>query len=144
MGDTFGDGDARERPVHVVELDAFYIAKFEMTNGEWKKFRDDPGYDDPRFWPEGRVVPKDQVPYWTQANNHGGGTPDSDNYPLLGVNWDSAVAYCQLAEREDRQEVPPADGSRVGKGCARHRPAPLPVGKHDRSLLRQLRRRADV
>ncbi len=54
MGDASGDGEARERPVHVVELDAFYIAKFEMTNGEWKKFRDDPGYDDPRFWPEGR------------------------------------------------------------------------------------------
>ena len=94
MGDSFGDGDARERPVHTVELDAFYVARLEMTNGEWKKFRDDPGYDDPRFWPEGRVVPRDQVPYWTQANNHGGGTPDSDGYPLLGVNWDAAVAYC--------------------------------------------------
>ena len=93
MGDVSGDGDSRERPAHVVELDAFYIAKFEMTNGEWKKFRDDPGYEDPRFWPEGRVVPKDQVPYWTQANNHGGGTPESDAYPVLGVNWDSAVAY---------------------------------------------------
>ncbi len=22
------------------------------------------------------------------------GTPDSDGYPLLGVNWDAAVAYC--------------------------------------------------
>ena len=87
---TFGDGESRERPVHTVDLDAFYIGKFEMTNGEWKKFRDDPGYDDPKFWPSGRVVPKRQVPYWTQANNHGGGTPDSDNYPVLGVNWDSA------------------------------------------------------
>src|SRR5579871_3498814 len=94
MGDNFGDGDSRERPVHVVELDAFYIAKFEMTNGEWKKFRDDPGYDDPKFWPEGRVVPKDQVPYWSDARNHGGATPGTDNYPLLGVNWDSATAYC--------------------------------------------------
>jgi formylglycine-generating enzyme required for sulfatase activity len=36
MGDNFGDGDPRERPLHVVELDAFYIAKYEMTNGEWK------------------------------------------------------------------------------------------------------------
>ena len=27
MGDSFGDGDARERPVHAVELDAFYIAQ---------------------------------------------------------------------------------------------------------------------
>jgi formylglycine-generating enzyme required for sulfatase activity len=94
MGDNFGDGESRERPVHVVELDAFYIAKYEMTNAEWRKFRDDPGYDDVKFWPGGRVVPKDQVPYWTDARNHGGGTPGSDEYPVLGVNWDSAVAYC--------------------------------------------------
>src|SRR5206468_4090223 len=94
MGDNFGDGESRERPVHVVDLDAFYIAKHEMTNGEWKKFRDDPGYDDPKFWPGGRIVPKTQVPYWTQANNHGGGTLGTDDYPVLGVNWDSATAYC--------------------------------------------------
>ena len=94
MGDNAGDGQPRERPVHVVDLDAYYIAKHEMTNGEWRKFRDDPGYDDPKFWPGGRIVPKNQVPYWTQANNHGGGTPNSDEYPLLGVNWDSATAYC--------------------------------------------------
>ena len=94
MGDNFGDGESRERPVHVVELDAFYIGKYEVTNGDWRKFRDDPGYDDPKFWPSGRVVPKDQVPYWTQPQNHGGATPDSDRYPVLGVNWDSATAYC--------------------------------------------------
>lgn len=94
MGDNFGDGESRERPVHVVDLDAFYIGKYEVTNGEFRKFRDDPGYDDPKFWPNGRPVPKDQVPYWTQAQNHGGGTPGSDPYPVIGINWDTAVAYC--------------------------------------------------
>ncbi|MBL8216448.1 MAG: formylglycine-generating enzyme family protein [Bryobacterales bacterium] len=94
MGDNFGDGESRERPVHTVDLDAFYIGKFEVTNAEFRKFRDDPGYEDPKFWPNGRPVPKDQVPYWTQAVNHGGGTPDSDPYPVIGVNWDTAVAYC--------------------------------------------------
>jgi len=94
MGDNFGDGLSRERPVHMVELDAFYIGRFEMTNGEWRKFRDDPGYDDATFWPGGRVVPRDQVSYWRDPGNHGGGTPDSDDYPVLGVNWDSATAYC--------------------------------------------------
>jgi formylglycine-generating enzyme required for sulfatase activity len=94
MGDNFNDGESRERPVHVVDIDAFYIGKFETTNGDWRKFRDDPGYDDPKFWPRGQVFPKNLVPYWTQANNHGGGTPDSDNYPVIGVNWDSATAYC--------------------------------------------------
>src|SRR5437868_4799771 len=71
MGDTFGDGEARERPAHVVDLDAFYIGKFEMTNGEWKTFRADPGYDDPKFWPGARVVPKDQNSYWTNASKRG-------------------------------------------------------------------------
>ncbi len=94
MGDNFGDGEARERPVHTVDLDAFYIGKYEVTNAQWRKFRDDPGYDDPKYWPEGRPLPKDQIPYWTQKQNHGGGTEDSDNYPVLGVNWDGAVAYC--------------------------------------------------
>lgn len=94
MGDNFGDGLPRERPVHSVELDAFYIAKYETTNAQWRRFRDDPGYDDVKYWPEGKVAPKDQIPYWTQANNHGGGTPNSDDFPVLGVNWDSAVAYC--------------------------------------------------
>ncbi len=104
MGDNFGDGEARERPVHVVELDSFYIARYEMTNGEWKKFRDDPGYEDAKFWPEGRIVPKDQSPYWNDARNHGGGTPDSDNYPLLGVNWDSAAAYCNWLSSKTRKK----------------------------------------
>jgi len=94
MGDRSGEGLARERPVHAVELPAFYISKYEITNREWKKFRDDPGYDDPKFWPGGRIVPRDQVPYWTQPNNHGGGTPGSDDYPVIGVNWDAATAYC--------------------------------------------------
>ena len=94
MGDNFGDGEARERPVHTVDLDAFYVGKFEITNGDWKKFRDDPGYENPKFWPEGRVFPKTQVTYWNDARNHGGGTPNSDPYPVLGVNWDSATAYC--------------------------------------------------
>ena len=51
MGDNFGDGEPRERPVHTVELDAYYIAKYEMSNGEWRKFRDDPGYEDKNIGP---------------------------------------------------------------------------------------------
>jgi formylglycine-generating enzyme required for sulfatase activity len=94
MGDDSREALAREKPAHGVDLGAYYISKLEITNREWKKFRDDPGYEDPKFWPHGRVVPRDQVPYWTQANNHGGGTPDSDDYPVIGVNWDSATAYC--------------------------------------------------
>ncbi|MBI2689794.1 MAG: formylglycine-generating enzyme family protein [Acidobacteria bacterium] len=100
MGDNFGDGESRERPAHQVYLDTFYIAKYEVTNADWKKFESDPAYDDVKLWPTGRVVPKDQSPYWTQAQNHGGATPNSDNYPVLGVNWDAATAYCNWLSRK--------------------------------------------
>ena len=59
MGDNFGDGEDRERPVHTVDVDSFYIGKFEVTNGEWKKFRDDPGYDDPEVLAERLCGPED-------------------------------------------------------------------------------------
>ena len=124
MGDNFGDGEARERPAHTVELDAFYIAKNEMTNGEWRKFRDDPGYSDKKFWPNGWVVPKDQIPYWTDARNHGGGTPDSDMYPVLGVNWDSAVAYCNwLSEKTGKKYRLPteAEWEKAARGTDQRR-----------------------
>lgn len=35
MGDTFGEGDGDERPVHTVCLDNFYIGKYEVTQREW-------------------------------------------------------------------------------------------------------------
>lgn len=124
MGDHFNEGEDRERPVHTVELDAFYIGKYEVTNAEWRRFRDDPGYDDPKFWPNGRVMPKDQIPYWTQAANHGGGTPDSDRYPFLGVNWDGAVAYTNWvsAKTGKRYRLPTeAEWEKAARGTDKRR-----------------------
>jgi formylglycine-generating enzyme required for sulfatase activity len=124
MGDNFGNGESRERPVHVVDLDAFYIGKYEVTNGDFRKFRDDAAYEDPKFWPSGRVVPKDQVPYWSQAQNHGGGTPGSDDYPVIGVNWDSAVAYCNwLSARTGRKYRLPteAEWEKAARGTDQRR-----------------------
>ncbi len=36
MGDTFGDGDSDEKPVHKVCVDDFYMGKYEVTQGQWK------------------------------------------------------------------------------------------------------------
>ena len=35
MGDTFGDGEADEQPVHNVCVDDFYMGKYEVTQKEW-------------------------------------------------------------------------------------------------------------
>lgn len=41
-----------ERPGHVVDLPAFRIGRVPVTNGEWRHFIDDGGYDQPRWWSE--------------------------------------------------------------------------------------------
>jgi formylglycine-generating enzyme required for sulfatase activity len=37
MGDSFGDGLPSERPLHEVCIDGFYLGKYEVTQGQWKK-----------------------------------------------------------------------------------------------------------
>jgi sulfatase modifying factor 1 len=37
MGDTFGVGENDEKPVHDVCVDDFYLGKYEVTQGQWKK-----------------------------------------------------------------------------------------------------------
>lgn len=36
MGDSFGDGDIDEKPVHDVCIDDFYMGKYEVTQGQWQ------------------------------------------------------------------------------------------------------------
>ena len=144
MGDNFGDGESRERPVHVVELDAFYIGKFEMTNGEWKKFRDDPGYDDPEVLARRAGRAEGPGALLDEANNHGGGTPDSDNYPVLGVNWDSAIAYCNWlsAKTGKKYRLPTeAEWEKAARGTDQRR---YPWGNTIDHSYANLRRRAAV
>ncbi len=37
LGDTFGDGAGNELPVHEVQVDAFFIGKYPVTQSQWQK-----------------------------------------------------------------------------------------------------------
>jgi gamma-glutamyl hercynylcysteine S-oxide synthase len=39
-----------ERPAHVVDIPAFRIGRFPVTNSEWQAFIDDDGYNSARWW----------------------------------------------------------------------------------------------
>jgi sulfatase modifying factor 1 len=60
MGDTFGDGDSDEKPVHEVCVDDFYIGKFEVTQGQWKAIM---GNNPSHFSSCGDNCPVEQVSY---------------------------------------------------------------------------------
>ena len=72
-----------ERPRHRVWLDSFGIARFPVTNREYKRFFE--------------ATQKPPPPYWLDPMF------SDENQPVVGVSWDEAAAYCQwLSEKTER------------------------------------------
>nr|WP_275888965.1 formylglycine-generating enzyme family protein [Desulforhopalus vacuolatus] len=58
MGDTFGDGYDREKPVHEVCVNDFYMGKYEVTQGEWQKIMG----SNPSYFKSGMFKNRDRYP----------------------------------------------------------------------------------
>ena len=122
MGDNFNEGDPDEKPVHEVYLDAFYIGKFEVTNGEYKKFINDGGYKKKKYWKAGRFKKYGSEPFfWKNSEYCGGGLTGNDNFPVVGVSWYEASAYCLwLSEKTGKEYRLPteAEWEKASRGDA--------------------------
>lgn len=78
-------GLADEQPVHVVNLDSFYIDKYEVTNKLYKDCVD-----------AGECNPPWQNYFFANSPNRiYFGNSQFDNYPVVYVDWNMARAYCQ-------------------------------------------------
>lgn len=72
-------GRLDDQPAHVVDLDAFYIDKYEVTHEEYLRFADATGPTKPWTWKDG-MLPKGR-----------------EKWPMFDVSWDDATAYCAWA-----------------------------------------------
>ncbi|HEX2232532.1 MAG TPA: ergothioneine biosynthesis protein EgtB [Thermoleophilaceae bacterium] len=102
-GDRFSYDN--ERPRHTVELDAFEIDLAPVTNGRFREFVADGGYDDPRLWSEPgwelRTSKRWERPlYWTED----GGERRFDrveeldpDLPVMHVSFHEAEAFARWA-----------------------------------------------
>jgi formylglycine-generating enzyme required for sulfatase activity len=77
MGSDEGRSD--EHPMRSVYVDAFKIDRFEVTNAQYQRFLQATGRPSPTYW---------------SGNNYPAGEAD---YPVVGVSWDNADAYCTWA-----------------------------------------------
>jgi formylglycine-generating enzyme required for sulfatase activity len=91
MGDQSNPpvGDDDELPVHTVEVDAFYMAKYEVTKGLWDKVRKwgvAHGYAD--------LTPQEYAG-WASASGK------ADNHPVYEVTWWEVIEWCNARSEMD-------------------------------------------
>ena len=86
MGDTMNDDLFMDgtRPIHTVELDAFYMDINEVTVGQFKHFVEESGYDYGDNWPT-----------WNDVAKYS----PTDDYPMIYISWDDATAYATWARK---------------------------------------------
>ena len=71
-----------ERPAHTVYLDDYYIDTYEVTNAHYKACVD-----------TGVCQPPQEISSATRSRYYG--NPEYDNFPVVYVDWDMAVTYCE-------------------------------------------------
>ena len=82
MGSATGDDD--EKPVRQVYLDAYWIDKYEVTNGQYKQCVD-----------AGMCTKPNGIHSNHRSSYYG--TNTYANYPVINVDWYQAQTYCQWA-----------------------------------------------
>jgi len=81
MGDTFNDGDAREKPVHTVSVSAFLMDTCEVPYRTWR-----------------------EVHAWSVTNGYAfdnAGMGRGPDHPVAYVNWYDAVKWCNARSRKE-------------------------------------------
>jgi sulfatase modifying factor 1 len=79
-------GEPNEAPAHKVDLPAFMIDKFEVTNADFAVFAAAADYE--------TYAEKQGITSWRAAYTEG-----KDGHPVVHVTFDDAMAYCTWADK---------------------------------------------
>jgi len=88
MGDIFGDGDSDEKPVHEVCVNGFWMGRYEVTVGQFRRFVEETGYKGNGINYSGCAGMAD--PNFSQDDNH----------PVVCVSWNEAKAFAKWLSKK--------------------------------------------
>ena len=95
MGDTFGGGEADERPVRRVTVSVFHMGRTEVTVREFRRFVEETGYRTNAETFDGSYVWANNL--WELKADASWRNPyflQDDDHPVVVVSWRDAAAYC--------------------------------------------------
>ena len=95
---------SRENMIPVPGLDGLSLGKYPVTVEEYRRFIDNGGYDEFRYWDDEG---------WSWRNSQAGrGLPDewedqsqAPNRPVVGVSWYEARAYCRWLSEQWKETI---------------------------------------
>jgi len=118
--DVSGESDGQlltyhaERPVHSVNLSAFYIDKYEITNAQYRLFLG-AATDGVSTWDH-----PNQPPDRGHEQRYVGEELSGDDQPAVGLNWYDAYAYCGWASKRMLSEAEWEYAARGGKDTRKY------------------------
>ena len=97
MGANSIHTNTNHAPAHRVDLEAFYINKFEVTNAQFEEFILDGGYQNQGLWTaEGwDFIQKNRIK--TPLHYGENSVSTEPDHPVIGVSWYEADAYATWA-----------------------------------------------
>ncbi|HEU4328850.1 MAG TPA: SUMF1/EgtB/PvdO family nonheme iron enzyme [Roseiflexaceae bacterium] len=102
-----------EKPQHRLELPDFWIGKYPVTVGQWRRFADSDGYTNCAYWTKAgwrfihtvaslrplaqpwyaRLLPERRTAQTSQPFQWRDPGEEADNLPVFNISWFEAVAY---------------------------------------------------
>jgi len=103
MGSTVNED---EEPPHTVSLDAFWLDQTEVTNAMFAQFVAESGYKTSAengsgagYWSGDGWSKANFGVTWQHPRGPATSVDEMDNYPVVQISWEDALAYCDWAGR---------------------------------------------